>query len=94
MARNLWLISTGPLTVKAHNPLNVDLKGSGSKGCALPSNSQSLLQGISAPGQLCLQQLYVFRFSKLRVFPREASQAKGSQKRFELEQELGHILTA
>ena len=52
------------------------------------------MQGISAAGQLCLQQLYVFGFSKIRVLPREASQAKGSQKRFELEQELGHILTA
>ena len=94
MARNLQMILTGSLAVKGHNPLNVESKGSGSESCAPPSNNQLLLQGISAAGQLCLQQLYVFGFSKLCVLPREASQAKGSQKRFELEQELGHILTA
>ena len=84
-------VLTGPLAVKGHNPLNVESKGSGSESCAPLSNSQSLLQGISAAGQLCLQQLFVFVFSKLRVFPCEASQAKGNEKGLSLEQELGHI---
>ena len=81
MARNLWMILTGPLAVKGQNPLNVESKGSGSESCAPLSNSRSLHQGISAAGQLCLQQLFVFGFSKLRVLPREASQAKGSQRK-------------
>ena len=88
MARNLKMTLPG-LTIHL-----MKSKGRGSKRVRTVLQQLTLLQGISAAGQLCLQQLYVFRFSKLRVFLREASQAKGSQKRFELEQELGHILTA
>ena len=93
MARNLKKILTGSLAVNGHNPLN-EIKREWIKRARTVLQQLTWLQGISATGQLCLQQLYVFGFSKLRVLPREASQAKGSQKRFELEQELGHILTA
>ena len=54
----------------------------------------TLLQGISAAGQVCLQQLYVFGFSKLCVLPREASQAKGNEKGLSWNMSMGMCMTA
>ena len=93
MARNLWMILTGPLTVKAHNPLN-EVKRKWIKRLRTAQQQPIVAAGNQCGRSTLPSTALCVQVSKLRVLPREASQAKGSQKRFELEQELGHILTA
>ena len=88
MARNLKKILTGSLAVNGHNPLN-EVKREWIKRVRTVLQQLTWLQGISATGQLCLQQLYVFGFSKLRVLPREASQAKGNERGLSWNKSLG-----
>ena len=87
-ARNLKKILTGSLAVNGHNPLN-EVKREWIKRVRTVLRQLTWLQGISATGQFCLQQLYVFGFSKLRVLPREASQAKGNEKGLSWNKSLG-----
>ena len=93
MARNLKKILTGSLAVNGHNPLNEVKKGVDQKG-AHRSATTTVAAGNQCDRSALPSTALCVRVFKTPRLPPRGVPGKRKQERFDLEQELGHILTA